>query len=102
MLSSCKSSSKSRKGKEVSNGELANEILQQIPNKLRVFDVKKTIRIKESKEPFTTSTLQQEAFAKLKFKTAKTQLIAQKLYEGKNIEKDIHETLILRKLGCFY
>ena len=69
-------------GKDVSNGELANEILSQIPDKLRVFDVKKTIRIKESKEPFTTSTLQQEAFAKLKFKTGKTQLIAQKLYEG--------------------
>ncbi len=69
-------------GKDVKNGELANEILSQIPDKLTVFDVKKTIRIKESKEPFTTSTLQQEAFAKLKFKTSKTQLIAQKLYEG--------------------
>ena len=70
------------KGKDVSNGELANEILAQIPDKLRVFDVKRSIRVKESKEPFTTSTLQQEAFAKLKFKTGKTQLIAQKLYEG--------------------
>ena len=69
-------------GKEVSNGALANEILSQIPDKLTVFDVKRSIRVKESKEPFTTSTLQQEAFAKLKFKTSKTQLIAQKLYEG--------------------
>ena len=69
-------------GKEVSNGELANQILSQIPDKLTVFDVKRSIRVKESKEPFTTSTLQQEAFAKLKFKTSKTQLIAQKLYEG--------------------
>ena len=69
-------------GKEVKNGELANEIFAQIPDKLRVFNVKRSIRVKESKEPFTTSTLQQEAFAKLKFKTSKTQLIAQKLYEG--------------------
>ena len=69
-------------GNKVKNGEDANKILQQIPDKLRVISVKKEIRLKESKEPFTTSTLQQEAFAKLKFKTNKTQSIAQKLYEG--------------------
>ena len=70
------------KGNEVDNGELANQILAQIPDKLRVISIEKSVRTKESKEPFTTSTLQQEAFAKLKFKTNKTQMIAQKLYEG--------------------
>ena len=69
-------------GNEVKNGELAHLILAQIPAKLRVLSVERSVRVKESKEPFTTSTLQQEAFAKLKFKTSKTQLIAQKLYEG--------------------
>ena len=69
-------------GNEVKNGDLANQILSQIPDKLRVISVERSVRNKESKEPFTTSTLQQEAFAKLKFKTSKTQLIAQKLYEG--------------------
>ena len=70
------------KGDKVSDGATANAILAQIPDKLRVISVERSIRTKESKEPFTTSTLQQEAFAKLKFKTGKTQLIAQKLYEG--------------------
>ena len=70
------------KGDKVTNEKDANAILAQIPDKLSVISVEKVIRTKESKEPFTTSTLQQEAFAKLKFKTNKTQLIAQKLYEG--------------------
>ncbi len=35
--------------------------------------------------PFTTSTLQQEAFNKLKFSASKTMLIAQQLYEGLEI-----------------
>ena len=69
-------------GDKVTNGADANAILAQIPDKLRVISVERSVRTKESKEPFTTSTLQQEAFAKLKFKTSKTQLIAQKLYEG--------------------
>lgn len=69
-------------GKDVKTAELAKEILASIPSSLKVTKVSKSIRSKESKEPFTTSTLQQEAFAKLKFKTSKTQLIAQKLYEG--------------------
>ncbi len=70
------------KGDKVVNSEQANAILAQIPDKLSVFSVERSVRTKESKEPFTTSTLQQEAFARLKFKTNKTQLIAQKLYEG--------------------
>ena len=70
------------KGDKVVNSEQANAILAQIPDKLTVISVERSVRTKESKEPFTTSTLQQEAFAKLKFKTNKTQLIAQKLYEG--------------------
>ena len=69
-------------GKEVKDEKTAEEILKAIPQSLKVVNVERTFRTKESKEPFTTSTLQQEAFAKLKFKTSKTQLIAQKLYEG--------------------
>ena len=67
---------------EINDEKTANEILAGIPEKLKVVNVEKTFKTKESKEPFTTSTLQQEAFARLKFKTKRTQLIAQQLYEG--------------------
>ena len=67
---------------EINDEKTADEVLAGIPDKLKVINVEKTFKTKESKEPFTTSTLQQEAFARLKFKTKRTQLIAQQLYEG--------------------
>ena len=67
---------------DIKNEAEANEILEGISNKFSVVSIDKEIKFKESKEPFTTSTLQQEAFARLKFKTKRTQLIAQQLYEG--------------------
>lgn len=50
-----------------------------------VDDVKKTIKQKLPPLPFTTSTLQQEAYKKLGFAVAKTMKVAQELYEGVNI-----------------
>ena len=84
---------KNGKSIEIHNKEEADAILNEIPSKLRVISVQKDVKIKESKEPFTTSTLQQEAFARLKFKTKKTQMIAQELYEGINVG-DEHMGLI--------
>ena len=43
---------------------------------------------KASKYPFITSTMQQEAISKLGFSSKKTMQIAQKLYEGIDIEND--------------
>lgn len=43
---------------------------------------------KASKNPFITSTMQQEAISKLGFSSKKTMQIAQKLYEGIDIEQD--------------
>ena len=63
----------------------AQAILDKIPENFKVIGVSTTFRTKESKVPFTTSTLQQEAFSRLKFKTKKTQMIAQQLYEGINV-----------------
>ena len=71
---------------KISNGEQANAILARIPDSLVVDKVEKKIKVSDSKEPFITSTLQQEAFSRLKFKTKKTQLVAQQLYEGIEVD----------------
>ena len=71
---------------KISNGEQANAILARIPENLVVDKVEKKIKVSDSKEPFITSTLQQEAFSRLKFKTKKTQLVAQQLYEGIEVD----------------
>ena len=71
---------------KISSGEQANAILARIPENLIVDKVEKKIKVSDSKEPFITSTLQQEAFSRLKFKTKKTQLVAQQLYEGIEVD----------------
>ncbi|MCR5505641.1 MAG: type I DNA topoisomerase [Bacilli bacterium] len=73
---------KNGKNITIKNKEEADAVLAGLGDDLVVTGVKKSFRSKESKEPFTTSTLQQEAFARLKFKTSKTQKVAQSLYEG--------------------
>ena len=71
--------------KEIKTSKDAEQLIASLGDDFVVSEVKKTIKTIESKEPFTTSTLQQEAFNKLKFNTRKTQYIAQSLYEGLNI-----------------
>lgn len=70
---------------DITSKKDADIILEQIGKEVTVISIEKSYRVTESKEPFTTSTMQQEAFAKLKFKTKKTQYLAQGLYEGVEI-----------------
>ncbi|MFD1421265.1 type I DNA topoisomerase [Lactiplantibacillus songbeiensis] len=69
------------------NNEAVQKVLAQIDRNGK-FDVKKVVK-KERKRfpapPFTTSTMQQDANRKLNFRTRKTMMAAQQLYEGINV-----------------
>ena len=66
----------------------ADEVLNNINNDFIVTNFEKKLKKKSSKAPFITSTMQQEAISKLGFSAKKTMQIAQKLYEGIDIESD--------------
>lgn len=75
---------------------LERKILEDLVPKLTDFvvaEVAEKENKRESKPPFTTSTLQQDASNKLGFSSTKTMMIAQSLYEGKEIN-GIHVGLI--------
>ncbi len=80
--------------KKIENEDVNAEILKKLEcGKAKVTNVKKSIRVVESKPAFTTSTLQQEAFNSYKFSTKKTSSLAQQLYEGVQIKGE-HTGLI--------
>ncbi len=54
--------------------------------------VRKATKHKTPAAPFTTSTLQQEAFRKLGFQSQRTMKVAQELYEGVNLGTDFGGT----------
>ncbi len=65
----------------------ANEISKSVKNaKITVREVKKSTKKKYAVPPFTTSTLQQAASAKLNFSSKKTMMVAQALYEGVDVK----------------
>lgn len=75
---------------KLTNKEETDKVLTDIDKAKYIV---KNIEEKEVKKnpapPFTTSTLQQEAARKLGFSVKKTMMVAQKLYEGKDVgEKD--------------
>lgn len=67
---------------EIKNELEANAILEKLNNTFKIDKVEKKEKSKNSKLPFTTSTLQQAASSILGMTSKKTMMIAQKLYEG--------------------
>ena len=72
----------------IHNESEANEILSVLSNAFEIESVEKKQKEKQSKPPYTTSTMQQDASNKLGFNAKKTMQIAQKLYEGIELEDE--------------
>ena len=75
-----------KKVKPKNNGEV-QAILADLDSKkpFTIANVEKKERRRQPPLPFTTSTMQQVANNSLKFRTSKTMMVAQQLYEGINI-----------------
>ncbi len=73
---------------EITNEEQALEVYTALQKEFVISAVKKTLKKRQSKAPFITSTLQQEASSKLGFKARRTMSIAQRLYEGITLENE--------------
>ncbi len=73
---------------KLDNEEYAKNVYSRVGDEFFVSDISKVSKKRESKSPFTTSTMQQEAFSKCGFVTSKTAAIAQALYEGKKIGEE--------------
>ncbi|MCQ2802456.1 MAG: type I DNA topoisomerase [Bacilli bacterium] len=79
--------------KDINSQKEADKIINSLGNTFKVISIDRSVKSVESKPPFKTSTLQQEAFAKLHFSTAKTASVSQSLYEGIQINGE-HTGLI--------
>jgi len=73
---------------EIHNELEADEILNKLSNNFKIESAEKKDKKKQSRPPFITSTLQQEASTKLGFSAKKTMTLAQKLYEGVDLENE--------------
>lgn len=84
------------KKKDLPNNEAVQEVLDRIDQskKFDITKVEKSERKKNPQAPFTTSSLQQEAANRLNFRTGKTMMIAQQLYEGIKIGRGAATGLI--------
>ena len=73
---------------EIKTEQEADSILEKISSNFVVESIQTQEKKKKAKPPFITSTLQQEASTKLGFPAKKTMSIAQKLYEGIDLENE--------------
>ena len=68
--------------------EETDKVINCLDSKFVISNYETKSKKKASKYPFITSTMQQEAISKLGFSSKKTMQVAQKLYEGIDIEND--------------
>ena len=73
---------------ELHNEIEADDVLNKLGNVFKIESVDKKDKKRSSKPPFITSTLEQEASIKLNFTSKKTMSLAQKLYEGRDLEDE--------------
>ena len=73
---------------ELKSEKDADNVLNSLGTDYIVSNFEKKLKKKASKYPFITSTMQQDASTKLGFSSRKTMQVAQKLYEGIDIEDD--------------
>lgn len=71
------------------NKEKADEVLSYTKENVVVSSISESQRSISSKEPYRTSTLQQDAFTRYGFKTKETTFLAQQLYEGIEIDGNL-------------
>lgn len=69
------------------NNEAVQKVLGQLDRQapFDITDVERKERRRSAQPPYTTSTMQQDANRRLNFRTRKTMMAAQQLYEGINI-----------------
>ncbi len=73
------------KNVELHSEKETQNLINGLPKDFKISNIKSASVRKEPKPPFITSTLQQEAFARFRYSTKRTSAIAQKLYEGEEI-----------------
>ena len=73
---------------KIGNKDELDKVLSSLDKRFNVTSIDKKEKAKQSKMPYITSTLQQDSSNKLNFNAKKTMQIAQKLYEGIDLEDE--------------
>jgi DNA topoisomerase-1 len=74
---------------DISNQEESSNLIKELNTAdYKVAGIKRKDVLRQPAAPFTTSTLQQEAWRKLRFSAQRTMSIAQQLYEGLSMGKE--------------
>lgn len=74
---------------DISNSEESSKLIEELKSAdYKVAGIRRKDVLRQPSAPFTTSTMQQEAWRKLRFSAQRTMSIAQQLYEGLSMGKE--------------